>query len=57
MAASATMASRQGNTTEALRLIEEFEKRYKREPSRPYSPTEKQIGLMKIKKSHLKNAA
>jgi len=46
-----------GYTTEALQLIEQFEKRYKGEKSGPYAPTEKQLGLMKIKKSRLKNAA
>jgi hypothetical protein len=47
----------QGHTTEALQLIEQFEKRYKGGKSGPYAPTEKQLHLMKIKKSHLKNAA
>jgi hypothetical protein len=51
------LLTRQGNITEALRLIEEFEKRYKGKRSGPYAPTEKQLDLMKIKKSHLKNAA
>lgn len=47
----------QGHTTEALQLIEQFEKRYKGKKSGPYAPTEKQLSLMKIKKSHLKNTA
>jgi hypothetical protein len=47
----------QGRTAEALQFIEQFEKRYKEKRSGPYAPTEKQLGLMKIKKSHLKNAA
>lgn len=47
----------QERTMEALQLIEQFEKRYGDRTPRPYAPTEKQINLMKIKKSHLKNAA
>jgi hypothetical protein len=47
----------QEHTLEALQLIEQFEKRYKGGKSGPYAPTEKQLALMKIKKSHLKNAA
>lgn len=47
----------EGHTAEALQLIEQFEKRYKGKKSGPYAPTEKQLSLMKIKKSHLKNAA
>ena len=50
------LLTRQGHSTEALYLIEQFEKRYKEEKLTPYAPTEKQVGLMKIKKSHLKNA-
>ena len=50
------LLTRQENITEALRLIEEFEKRYKGGKSGPYAPTEKQIDLMKTKKSYLKNA-
>jgi hypothetical protein len=42
---------------EALQLIEQFEKRYRDRTPRPYASTEKQISLMKNKKSHLKNAA
>lgn len=51
------LLTRQGQTTEALHFIEQFEKHYKGKMSGPYAPTEKQFGLMKIKKSHLKNAA
>jgi len=51
------LLSRQGQTAEALHFIEQFEKRYKGKTSGPYAPTEKQLSLMKIKKSHLKNAA
>ncbi|HJS66771.1 MAG TPA: hypothetical protein VJ760_05505, partial [Nitrospiraceae bacterium] len=47
----------QGQTAEALHFIEQFEKKYKGPSSGPYAPTEKQLGLMKIRKSHLKNAA
>jgi hypothetical protein len=50
------LLTRQDHTTEALYLIEQFEKRYKEGKLTPYAPTEKQIGLMKTKKSHLKNA-
>jgi hypothetical protein len=51
------LLTRQGQTAEALHFIEQFEKRYKGKKSGPYAPTETQLGLMKIKKSHLKNAA
>ena len=51
------LLTRQDHTTEALYLIEQFEKRYKGKTSEPYAPTEKQVGIMKTKKSHLKNAA
>jgi len=51
------LLTRQGQTAEALHFIEQFEKRYKEPASGPYSPTEKQLGFMKIRKSHLKNAA
>jgi hypothetical protein len=51
------LLTRQGHTTESLYLIEQFEKRYKEGKLTPYAPTEKQVGLMKIKKSHLKNSA
>jgi hypothetical protein len=47
----------QGRTAEALHFIEQFEKRYKGGKSEPHAATEKQLGLMKMKKSHLKNAA
>jgi hypothetical protein len=47
----------QERSIEALKLIEQFEKRYKGGKSGPYAPTEKQLALMKIKKSYLKNAA
>lgn len=47
----------QGQTAEALQFIEQFEKRYKGKTSVPYAPTEKQLALMKIKKSHLNNTA
>jgi hypothetical protein len=47
----------QERSTEALQLIEQFENRYKGGKSGPYAPTEKQLALMKIKKSYLKNAA
>jgi hypothetical protein len=47
----------QERTIEALRLIEQFEKRYTERNAEPYAPTEKQFAIMKIKKSHLKNAA
>jgi hypothetical protein len=50
------LLTRQGQTAEALHFIEQFEKRYKEKTSGLYAPTEKQFGLMKIKKSHLKNA-
>ncbi len=50
------LLARQDHTTEALYLIEQFEKRYQEAKLTPYAPTEKQVGLMKIKKSHLKNA-
>lgn len=51
------LLTRQGQTAEALHFIEQFEKRYKEPASGPYAPTEKQLGLMKIRKSYLKNAA
>lgn len=51
------LLTKQGQTAEALHFIEQFEKRYKGPTSGPYAPTEKQLGLMKIKKSHLKNTA
>ena len=51
------LLTRQGQTAEALHFIEQFEKRYKGKTSGPYAPTEKQLSLMKVKKSHLKNAA
>ncbi len=47
----------QERAIEALRLIEQFDKRYTGGKSGPYAPTEKQFALMKIKKSHLKNTA
>jgi hypothetical protein len=47
----------QERTIEALQLIEQFEKRYGDRTPRPYAPTDKQINLMKIKKSHLKKPA
>ena len=47
----------QERTMEALKLIEQFEKRFRDNAPRPYAPTEKQISLMKIKKSRLKNPA
>jgi hypothetical protein len=47
----------QGRTTDAVQFIEEFENRYKGKTSGPYAPTDKQLALMKIKKSHLNNAA
>ena len=46
----------QGRTADALHFIEQFEKRYKGKTSGPDAPTEKQLRLMEIKKSHLKNA-
>jgi hypothetical protein len=51
------LLTRQGQIVEALHFIEQFEKRYRGKTSGLYAPTEKQFGLMKIKKSHLKNAA
>jgi len=51
------LLTRQGQTAVALHFIEQFEKRYKGKTSGPYAPTEKELGLMKLKKSHLKNAA
>ncbi|MDH4187286.1 MAG: hypothetical protein OEV08_09830 [Nitrospira sp.] len=42
---------------EALELIEQFEGRYKGKRSGLYAPTEKQLGLMSIKKSRLKNTS
>jgi hypothetical protein len=52
------LLTRQGQTAEALHFIEQFEKRYyKGKKSGPYAPTEKELGLMTLKKSHLKNAA
>lgn len=50
------LLTRQGHTSEALYLIEQFEKRCKEGKLEPYAPTEKQVALIKIKKSHLKNA-
>jgi hypothetical protein len=49
------LLTKQGQTAEALHFIEQFEKRYKRKTSGPYAPTEKELGLMRLKKSHLKN--
>jgi hypothetical protein len=46
----------QARAAEALHFIEQFEKRYKGEKSGPHAATDKQLGAMKIKKSHLKNA-
>jgi hypothetical protein len=51
------LLTRQGQTAEALHFIEQFEKRYKGKTSGPYAPTAKELGLMTLKKSHLKNAA
>jgi hypothetical protein len=51
------LLTRQGQTAEALHFIEQFENRYRGKPPGPYAPSEKQFGLMKIKKSQLKNAA
>jgi hypothetical protein len=51
------LLTRQGQTAEALHFIEQFEKRYRGKTSRPYAPTETQLGLMKIKKFHMNNAA
>jgi len=51
------LLTRQGQTAEALHFIEQFEKRYKGKKSGPYAPTEKELALMTLKKSHLKNAA
>lgn len=48
------LMTRQGRTNDALRLIEEFESRYKGKSSGPFAPTKKQFGLMSIKKSRLK---
>lgn len=50
------LLTRQGQAAEALHFVEQFEKRYKTGQSGPYAPTQKQLGLMAIKKSHLKNA-
>ena len=47
------LLTRQGRVTEALQLIKQFEDRYKDKHSKPYAPTEKQLALMSIKKSHL----
>src|SRR5262245_20661385 len=44
----------QGQTADALFFIEQFEKRYKGKASGPYAPTAKELGLMALKKSHLK---
>src|SRR5262249_17986363 len=51
------LLTRQGQTVEALHFIEKFEKRYKGKAVGPYAPTAKELGLMTLKKSHLKNAA
>lgn len=51
------LLARQDRGAEALQLIEQFEQRYTKGKSEPYAPTEKQLALMKIKKSYLKNAA
>jgi hypothetical protein len=51
------LLTRQGQAAEALHFVEQFEKRYKTGQSGPYAPSQKQLGLMAIKKSHLKNAA
>jgi hypothetical protein len=50
------LLTKQGQSAEALHFIEHFENRYKGGKSGPHAPTEKQFGLMKIKKSHLKTA-
>jgi hypothetical protein len=51
------LLTKQGQAAEALHFIEQFEKRYKTGRSGLYAPTQKQLGLMAIKKSHLKHAA
>ena len=51
------LLTRQGNTTEALRIIKQFENRYEGKLSEPYAPTKKQLGLMSIMRSRLKNTA
>jgi hypothetical protein len=51
------LLTKQGQIAEALHFIEQFEKRYKGKTSGPYAPTEKEFGLMTLKKSHLKHAA
>jgi hypothetical protein len=48
------LLAKQGRTEEVIELIDQFEVRYKSKKSSPHSPTEKQFGLMSIKKSKLK---
>ena len=50
------LLTRQERTTEALHIIQQFETRYKGKHAGPYAPTEKQLGLMSIKKSRLQNS-
>ena len=49
------LLTKQGQTTEALHFIEQFEKRYRRKIPGPYAPTEKELGFMRLRKSNLKN--
>ena len=51
------LLTREGNTTEALRIIKQFETRYEGKLSEPYAPTVKQLALMSIMKSRLKHTA
>jgi hypothetical protein len=51
------LMTRQGRTNDALRLIEEFESRYKGKIPEPFAPTENEFNLMLTKKSRLKSSA
>ena len=48
---------RQERTTEALQFIQQFENRFKGKEPGPHAPTDKQFGLMSIKKSRIQNIA
>lgn len=52
----ASLLADQGRLEEAIEVIEKFEARFKGKKAGPHAPTEKQMGLMSIKKSRLRNS-
>ena len=49
------LLARQGRVPEAIQVIDQFESRFKNKKQTPHHPTETHMGMMSIKKSHLKN--